>query len=103
MDRKRKAEYMTNIGKGIILLKSTEARWPIRDGDKGGRGKSEDSRQAPARKTKAAVDRRQKNRMLIKAESTRHCAVTTVQRNCCPNCYAEQSHKDNVRSSAVGK
>ena len=55
------------------------------------------------RKTKAAVDRRQNNRMLIKAVSVRHCAATTAPRNCCPNCYAEQSHKDNVRSSAVGK
>ena len=35
--------------------------------------------------------------------SVRHCAATTAPRNCCPNCYAEQSHKDNVRSSAVGK
>ena len=38
-----------------------------------------------------------------KAVSVRHCAATTAPRNCCPNCYAEQSHKDNVRSSAVGK
>ena len=29
--------------------------------------------------------------------------MTTAPRNCCPNCYAEQSHKDDVRSSAVGK
>ena len=35
--------------------------------------------------------------------SVRHCAATTVTRSCCLNCYAEQSHKDNVRSSAVGK
>ena len=35
--------------------------------------------------------------------SLRHCAATTAPRNCCPNCYAELSHKDNVRSSAVGK
>ena len=39
----------------------------------------------------------------VKAVSVRHCAATTAPRNCCPNCYAEQSHKDNVRSSAVGK
>ena len=38
-----------------------------------------------------------------KAVSARHCAVTTAPSNCCPNCYAEQSHKDNIRSSAVGK
>ena len=35
--------------------------------------------------------------------SVLHCAATTASRSCCPNCYAEQSHKDNVRSSAVGK
>ena len=35
--------------------------------------------------------------------SVRHCPATTAPRNFCPNCYAEQSHKDNVRSSAVGK
>ena len=35
--------------------------------------------------------------------SVRHCAATTAPCNCWPNCYAEQSHKDNVRSSAVGK
>ena len=30
----------------------------------------------------------------VEAVSIRHCAVTTTPRNCCPNCYAEQSHKD---------
>jgi len=40
----------------------------------------------------------------VKAVSVEHCAATTALRNfCCPNFYAEQSHKDNVRSSAVGK
>ena len=34
---------------------------------------------------------------------SRHRAATSVLRNCCPNCYAEQSHEENVRSSAVGK
>ena len=65
---------------------------------KGGQ-KSETSKQ----KTKAPVDRRQNNKMLIKAVSVRHCAATTAPRSCCPNCYAEQSYKDNVRSSAIGK
>ena len=50
--------------------------------------KSETSKQTPTRKTEAAVDRRQKNMMLIKAVSVRHCAETTAPRNCCPNCYA---------------
>ena len=39
----------------------------------------------------------------VKAESVRHCAATTAPRNCGPNCHAEQSHKDNVCSSAVWK
>ena len=32
--------------------------------------------EAPTPKTKTAVDRRQNNRMLIKAVSVRHCAVS---------------------------
>ena len=87
----------------LCCLTSTEARRPIRDGDdweKGGQ-KSETSKQAPTRKTEAAVDHRQNNRMLRQCSSG--IAATTAPRSCCPNCYAEQSHRDNVRSSAVGK
>ena len=29
--------------------------------------------------------------------SVRHCAATTAPRNGCPNCYAEQNHKDSAR------
>ena len=49
----------------------TEARRPIRDGDEWEKGgyKSETSKQAPTRKTKAAVDRRQNNRMLRQCPS----------------------------------
>ena len=39
----------------------------------------------------------------LKAVSVWHCAATTAPRSYCPNSYAEQNHKDNVRSSAVGK
>ena len=61
----------------FCCLTSTEARRPIRDVDeleKGGGGggggeKSETSKQAPTRKTKAAVDRRQNNRMLRQCPS----------------------------------
>ena len=67
---------------------------------KGGQ-KSETSKQAPTRKTKAPVDRRQNNRML------RQCPSGIAQR---PPHHAiavptamQNSHKDNVRSSAVGK
>ena len=89
----------------LCCLTSTEARRPIRDGNElggGGEGqKSETSKQAPTRKTKAVVDRRQNNRMLRQCHSGIAHAGTTAPRNCCPDCCAEQSH--NVSSSAVGK
>ena len=82
-------------------LTSTEAR-PIRDRDEWERGqKGETSKQAPTRKTKAAVDRRQNNRMLRQCPSgiaqllqNHVIAVPTALQN---------SHKDHVRSSAVEK
>ena len=86
----------------ICCLTSTEASRPIRDGDeweKGDRRVKPRNRRQPGRPRlpwTAAT-------MLRQLVSVRHCAVTTAPRNCCPNCYAEQSHKDNVRSSAVGK
>ena len=50
------------------------------------------------------MDRCQNNKMLLRQCPLRHCAATSVRtRNCFPNCCAEQSPKDNVRSSAVGK
>ena len=71
-------------------------------GTSGKRGqKSETSKQVPTRKTKAAVDCRENNRMLKQCPSgiaqrpPHHAiAVPTAMQN---------SHKDNVRSSAVGK
>ena len=54
----------------FCCLTSNGARRPVRDGDDGKGGqKSETSRQAPTRKTKAAVDRRQNNRMLRQCHS----------------------------------
>ena len=39
---------------------------------------------------------------VFKAVSPRHCPATCVLRNCCFNCRAlGQSHKDNVRCTAV--
>ena len=60
----------------FCCLTSTEARRPIRDGDEWGKGgqKSETSKQAPTRKTEAAVDRRQNNKML------RQCPSGVAQR-----------------------
>ena len=67
-----------------------------------GGGGGENLRQAPARKTKDAVDRRQNSRMLRQcplatAQQLVHCAVAV------PTAVPEQSHKDNFRSSAAGK
>ena len=42
-------------------------------------------------------------KIMLRQSSVRHCAATTAPPSCCPNCYAEHSHKDSVNSSAVGK
>ena len=44
---------------------------------------------------------RRQNDGSVKAVSPRHCAATSALRNCCFNCRAGQSHKDNVRCTAV--
>ena len=81
---------------------STEARWLIRDGDEGvagwGRKREWFDRALRPGKTEEAVDRRQNNGS-VKAVSPRHCVATSVLRSCCFNCRAEQSYKDNVRST----
>ena len=66
-----------------------KAHWGRGRVGKGGQ-KSETSKQALTRKTKAAVDRRQ-NSSVRPALRSDH----TAPRSCCPNCYAEQSHKDS--------
>ena len=83
---------------------SMEARRPIRDGDeweKGDRRVRPGNRRQPP-KTKAAVDRRQNNRTLRQcpsgiAQRPQHHAIAVPTAS-----VAEQSHKNNVRSSAVG-
>ena len=52
----------------------------------------------PEKRPERHVDRRQNNGS-VKAVSPRHCAATSAPRNCCFNC--RQSHKDNVRCTAV--
>ena len=52
------------------------------------------------KKTGETVDRRQNNES-VKAASPRHCPATSAPCNCCFNCRAGQSHKDNVRCTAV--
>ena len=73
-------------------LTSTEARWPIRDGDRVGRGRESErlDRGNRPKKTGETVDRRQNNRS-VKAVSPRHCPATCALRNCSFNCCAGQS------------
>ena len=71
---------------------------------RGGKGKKEESRlETGANPEDQGCRGPPPEQHNIKAASARQCVATTVPGNCCPNCYAEQSHKDNVRSSAVGK
>ena len=83
-------------------LTSTEARWPIRDGDRVGRGRECErlDRGNRPKKTGETVDRRQ-NKGSVKAVSPRHCPATCALSNCCFNCCAGQSHYDNVPCTAV--
>ena len=81
---------------GLFLsccLTSTEARWPIRDGDRVGRGRESDwlDRGNRPKKTGETVDRRQNNGS-VKAVSPRHCPATCALRNCSFNSCAGQSH-----------
>jgi len=70
---------------------STEARWPIRDRDRVGRGWESERLDCGNRlkKTGETVDRCQNNRS-VKAVSPRHCTATCALRNCWFNCCAEQ-------------
>ena len=74
-------------------LTSTEARWPIRDGDRVGRGRESErlDRGNRPKKTGETVDRRQNNGS-VKAVSPRHCPATCAPCNCFFNCCAGQSH-----------
>ena len=70
-------------------LTSTEARWPIRDGDIGESERLECGN--CLKKTGETVDRHQNNGS-VKVVSPRHCPVTCALRNCCFNCCTGQSH-----------
>ena len=87
----------------LCCLTSTKASRPIRDGDEWKRGTEEWNLETGANPENLGCRGPPPEQQNVKAVSVRHCAATTAPRNCCPNCYAEQSHKDNVRSSAVGK
>ena len=76
----------------LCCFTSTEAGWPIRDGDRVGRGQGDwlDRGNRP-KKTGETVDRRQNNGS-VKAVSPRHCPATCALCNCSFNCCAGQSH-----------
>ena len=71
----------------------------------GGGGEEDERMKARPRiphekKTGETVDRHQNNGSVI-AVSPRHCPATSAPRDCCFNCRAGQSHKGNVRCTAV--
>ena len=72
---------------------------PIRDGDEWEKGNLETGTIPEDQGCRGPPPEQQD----VKAVSVRHCAATTAPYSCCPHCYAEQSHNDNIRSSAVGK
>ena len=83
---------------GPFCFMSTEVRWLIRDG--GGDERMKAHCGYRSKKTGETVDRRQSNGS-VTAVSPHHCPVTSALRNCCFNCRAGYSHKDNVRCTAV--
>ena len=87
--------YGRALALGLLswCLTSTKARWPIRDGDRVGRGRESErlDRGNRPKKTGETVDRRQNNGS-VKAVSPRHCPATCALRNCSFNCCAGQSH-----------
>ena len=61
------------------------------------------SARSDPQKTEDAVAHRQNN-SYVKAVGTSPLRSSySVVRSCCFNCCAEQSHKDNVHSAAVGQ
>ena len=81
---------------------STEARWPIRDGDRGGRGRqsegstAETARKRPERPCTAARTMEMLRRCPVAiAQRLVHCAIAVS------TAVLGQSHKDNVRCTAV--
>ena len=87
--------WCTQINQLLLscCLTSTEARWPIRDGDRVGRGRESDrlDRGKRPKKTGETMDRRQNNES-VKVVSPRHCPATCALCNCSFNCCAGQSH-----------
>ena len=74
---------------GPFCFTSTEARWLIRDGDRGGRGrKSESSTADTARKRPERPWTATITIEVLRRCPPRHCPATSALRNCCFNCRA---------------
>ena len=87
---------------GPFCFMSTEARWPIRDGDREGRGRksegstSDTAQKRPERPWTAARTMEMLRRCPIAiAQRLVHCAIAVS------TAVLGQSHKDNVRCTAV--
>ena len=92
----------TNLSFLSCCFTSTEARWPIRDGDRVGRGRqsegsnAETARKRPERLWTAARTMEVLRRCpLAIAQRLVHCAIAVS------TAVLGQSHKDNVRCTAV--
>ena len=93
----------TSCGERLWCLTSTEVSRPIRDWDEWERGTEVWNLETRANLEDQGCRGPPPEQQNVRAVSVQHWAATTAPRNCCPNCYSEQSHKDNVRSSAVGE
>ena len=103
----RNCRFIRDGSPGPFCFTSTEARWLIRNGDgvrgggrRGGTKEWKLDRGYRPKKTGETVDRRRSNGN-VKVVSPRHCPATSALSKCCLNCRAGQSHKDNVRCTAV--
>ena len=80
-----------------------EVRRPIRERDKWKRRTEEWNLETGANLKDWGCHGLPPEQQDVKAVSVLHCAAITAPCNCCSNCCAEQSHKDNVHSSIAGE
>ena len=91
---------------GPCCFTSTEARLLIRDGDGGGGGggRGQESEGLTADTTWKRLERpwtAARTMEVLRRCPPHRCTATSALRNCCFNCRAWQSHKDNVCCTAV--
>ena len=85
---------------GPFCFTSTEARLLIRGGERGGRGR--ESKGSTADTARKRLERPWTAARTVEV-SPRHCPATGALRNCCFNCRAGQSHRDNVEEQPEAK